>query len=195
MSESEVREGARKPEAPEPQTEVPETEEPDEAERRGAETEGAEAGEGDTRKDRPRDDEDDEDPGLSDQTRARLGKLRDKIVALDEDLIRLVGERRDLVLEIGRIKEELGLPILDPGREAQVVRRAAELSRRLGVDEELTRDVIWRIMASAREAQEGERGWGPPDYPPPGSSAAASASPASSASSPDSPDTSDSSDD
>ncbi|MFW6199719.1 MAG: chorismate mutase [Gemmatimonadota bacterium] len=99
--------------------------------------------------------------------RARLEKLREKIVALDEDLIRLVGERRNLVFEIGRLKEELGLPVLDPGREAQVVRRAAEISRKLGVDEELTRDVIWRIMASARETQEGDRSWGPPEYPPP----------------------------
>lgn len=102
----------------------------------------------------------------SKDARARLEELREKIVALDEDLIRLVGERRDLVVEIGRLKEELGLPVLDPGREAQVVRRAAEISRKLGVDEELTRDVIWRIMASAREAQEGDRSWGPPDYPP-----------------------------
>jgi len=81
---------------------------------------------------------------------------------LDRTLIRLIGERRDLVLEIGRVKEALGLPVLDPPREARVVRRAAELARELGVDEELTRDVIWRIIASAREAQEGATSWGPP---------------------------------
>lgn len=108
------------------------------------------------------------------EAQARLEELRKQIVALDEELIRLVGRRRDLVLEVGRIKEALELPVLDPGREAQVVRRAAELSRKLGVDEELTRDVIWRIMASAREAQEGDRSWGPPDYPPPEGSAAPS---------------------
>ena len=97
----------------------------------------------------------------------KLERLRRRIVELDEELIGLVGERRDLVLEIGRLKREMGLPVLDPGREAEVVRRAAEIARKLGVDEELTRDVVWRIMASAREAQEGERGWGPPDYPVP----------------------------
>lgn len=99
--------------------------------------------------------------------REKLERLRKRIVALDEELIGLVGERRDLVLEIGRLKRALGMPVLDPAREAEVVRRAAEIARDLGVDEELTRDVVWRIMASAREAQEGERGWGPPDYPPP----------------------------
>ena len=53
----------------------------------------------------------------------------------------------------------------DPVREARVVRRAAERAREAGVDEELVRDVIWRIMASARDAQTGRTGWGPPEPP------------------------------
>ena len=93
-------------------------------------------------------------PGDSDAPpQERLEELRKRIIAADDEIIRLIGERRDLVLEIGRIKEALGLPILDPAREARVVRRVAERSRALGVDEELTRDVIWRIISSAREAQ------------------------------------------
>lgn len=92
----------------------------------------------------------------------RLDALRTRIREVDEELIRLVGRRRELVLEIGRVKEELGLPVLDPPQEARVVRRAAETARKLGVDEELTRDVIWRIIASARDVQEGRTSWGPP---------------------------------
>jgi chorismate mutase len=94
---------------------------------------------------------------------AELQALRERIVALDEELIRLVGERRDLVLEVGRVKLALGMPVLDPAQEARVVRRAAERARALGVDEELARDVIWRIIASARAAQEDRTTWGPPD--------------------------------
>ncbi len=85
----------------------------------------------------------------------RLEELRKRILELDEALVELVAERRVLVLEIGRIKAEQGLPVLDPAREAAVVRRAGALAREKGVDEELIRDVIWRIMASARTAQEG----------------------------------------
>ena len=85
-----------------------------------------------------------------------LEELRERIIAVDDEIIQLIGERRDLVLEVGRIKESLGLPIMDPAREARVVRRVAERSRALGVDEELTRDVIWRIISSARQVQ-GER--------------------------------------
>lgn len=85
----------------------------------------------------------------------RLDELRRRIIEVDEQLIRLIGERRDLVLEVGRQKEELGLPILDPQREAEVVRRAAIRARELGVDEEMARDVVWRIIAAARAVQEG----------------------------------------
>jgi chorismate mutase len=72
----------------------------------------------------------------------RLEELRARIRALDRELVALIGRRRD--------------------QEARVVRRAAEIARELGVDEELTRDVIWRIIASARDVQEGRSRWGPP---------------------------------
>lgn len=94
-----------------------------------------------------------------------LARLRDRLEEVDGELIRLVGERRSLVLEVGRLKDALGRPVLDPTREARVVRRAAERAREMGVDEELIRDVIWRIIASAREAQTGQSQWGPPQTP------------------------------
>jgi chorismate mutase len=100
-----------------------------------------------------------------------LDEVRRRISEVDERLIRTIGERRDLVLEVARLKALLGLPVLDPRREAQVVRNAAARARDLGVDEEMTRDVIWRIIASARAIQEGRpMGWperpaNPPPHP------------------------------
>ena len=92
----------------------------------------------------------------------RLDELRELVRKLDRELVTLVGRRRELVIEIGETKAALGLPVLDPPQEARVVRRAAEIARELGIDEELTRDVLWRIIASARDAQEGRSRWGPP---------------------------------
>ncbi len=92
----------------------------------------------------------------------RLDAARERILEVDEALVRLCGERLELVLEIGRAKSEMGKPVLDPAREAAVVRRAAERARELGVDPELVRDVIWRIIDAARQAQEGTSSWGPP---------------------------------
>jgi chorismate mutase len=91
-----------------------------------------------------------------------LEELRSRIEVIDRQLVELIGRRREVALQIGRAKEILGLPILDPQQEAKVVRRAAEIAREIGVDEELTRDVIWRIIAAARDAQEGRTRWGPP---------------------------------
>ena len=101
-------------------------------------------------------------------SKEELNELRTRIEALDADLVRLIGARRALVLEVGRVKGELGLPVLDPTREAAVVRRAAALAREAGGDEELVRDVIWRIIASARDEQEGRSRWDPAGSPKPG---------------------------
>ena len=94
--------------------------------------------------------------------RPTLEELRSRIEVIDRQLVELIGRRREIALEIGRTEQSLGLPVLDPQQEAKVVRRAAEIARELGVDEELTRDVIWRIIAAARDAQEGRTRWGPP---------------------------------
>ncbi|TVR57053.1 MAG: hypothetical protein EA421_01765 [Gemmatimonadales bacterium] len=115
------------------------------------------------------------------EARESLENARTRILEVDDLLIRTIGERRDLVLAIARAKEALGLPVLDPAREAAVVRRAAGRARELGVDEEMTRDVIWRIIASARAAQEGRLpGWPEvPEVPSSLSSVPASSAPAS----------------
>lgn len=92
-----------------------------------------------------------------------LDQMRARLVEIDEELVALVGERLESVLTIGRYKAERGLPVLDPGQEAKVVRRAAQLARDQGVNEEMVRDIIWRIMAAARDVQEGRTRWGPPE--------------------------------
>lgn len=95
----------------------------------------------------------------------QLARMREVMSEVTDRLIELMGERRKLAIEIGRVKKELGLPVLDPAREARMVRQAAVRARELGVDPEMARDIIWRIIASAREAQGGRRpGW--PDPPP-----------------------------
>lgn len=98
--------------------------------------------------------EGDRAPGHDEPSTAELDALRDRISQVDDELIRLLGERRELVVRIGREKARMGLPVMDPGREAAVVRKVARRARESNVDEELVRDVIWRIIASARAEQE-----------------------------------------
>ena len=93
--------------------------------------------------------------GASDP-RERLERLRTSILECDQTLIRVLRRRCDLVHDIGREKLRLGLPVTDPRREAVVVRRAAQLAREAGLDEEMVRNLIWQIMSSARTQQHGE---------------------------------------
>ena len=85
--------------------------------------------------------------------RERLNRLRDRIMECDRELVEVLRRRRDLVREVGALKARLGIPVTDPRREAEVVRRAAELAREAGLDEELVRNLIWSIMSAARGQQ------------------------------------------
>lgn len=84
----------------------------------------------------------------------RLAALRAEIAALDDALIDILARRAGLAAEIGEIKQRLGLPVMDPAREAEVVRRAAAAARDRGVDPELVRAVLWRVIDHARGVQD-----------------------------------------
>lgn len=85
--------------------------------------------------------------------REQLEQLRDRIMECDRELVEIIRRRVELVREIGTLKASLGVPVTDPRREARVVRRAAELAREAGLDEELIRNLIWSVMSAARTQQ------------------------------------------
>jgi chorismate mutase len=85
---------------------------------------------------------------------ARLEELRHEIATTDEQLVRLIAHRLELAREIGKTKLALGLPVMDPAREAEVVRRAVEQARARGADAELVRGILWRIIDAARAVQD-----------------------------------------
>ena len=95
---------------------------------------------------------------MTETERQRLETLRDEIARTDDELVRLLARRLALAREIGDIKTRLGIPVLDPAREAEVVRRAATGAREQGVDAELVRAVLWRVIDHARALQTGRTG-------------------------------------
>jgi chorismate mutase len=52
-----------------------------------------------------------------------IDDLRERMDAIDDELLRLFNERAKLALEIGRVKKDLGLPIHVPSREEQIITR------------------------------------------------------------------------
>lgn len=58
-----------------------------------------------------------------------LGALRASIDALDRSLVDLLNERARLVVQVGQLKRDSGLPIYAPHREAQVLQKVLALSQ------------------------------------------------------------------
>ncbi|HEX8696492.1 MAG TPA: chorismate mutase [Longimicrobium sp.] len=84
---------------------------------------------------------------------AALEGLRTQIERIDRALIGLIAERVRLARDVGEAKRALGLPVLDPAREAAVVRRAGTLAREAGLADEDVRYLFWHLIGLSRRAQ------------------------------------------
>jgi chorismate mutase len=83
-----------------------------------------------------------------------LAQCRDEIEQIDLEIVSLLGRRLALGKRTGALKRAAGLPILDPGREAAVIRRAAMAARDAGLPTEPVREVFWQIVGMSRREQE-----------------------------------------
>ena len=85
-----------------------------------------------------------------------LAKCRAEIGEIDRQIISLLRKRVELALQTGKLKRQLGMPILDPDREAAVIRTAVVSARSEQLPEELVREIFWRILGMSRGAQQEE---------------------------------------
>ncbi len=99
----------------------------------------------------------DERPAAATET-AELEAVRAEIGRVDEAIVSLIAERLALARRVGELKRTVGMGVLDPSREAAVVRRAGALARERGLDDEAVRDVFWRLIEMARTAQGADGG-------------------------------------
>ncbi len=61
-----------------------------------------------------------------------LDEIRVRINRLDAELVKLLNERSELVVDVGRLKRQQGLPVYTPHREVEVLDRALHLNRSVG---------------------------------------------------------------
>lgn len=86
-------------------------------------------------------------------TAAELEGIREEIERVDREIVALVSRRVGLARRVGPLKRALGMPVLDPPREAAIVRRAAEAAREAGISGDEVRGVFWQIVGLCRRAQ------------------------------------------
>ena len=92
---------------------------------------------------------------MSDQTHeVDLARGRAEIERIDKEIVRLLAERVATGRRIGELKRAAGLPVLNPSREAEVIRAVAEMAREADLPVEPVREIFWRVVALSRQAQE-----------------------------------------
>ncbi len=82
-----------------------------------------------------------------------LEDLRRDIDSLDEQLVRLLGQRANLVRRIGHRKADTGIPIFDPGRERDVLERVTAINPG-PYDNDHIRAIFREVMAASRSLEE-----------------------------------------
>jgi chorismate mutase len=84
--------------------------------------------------------------------KADLEDLRKRIDLLDESLVRLLNARAACALEIGRLKRDMGVPIYQPGREAEVLAHVQTLNSG-PLDQDAIKRLFERIIDEARHLE------------------------------------------
>ncbi len=100
----------------------------------------------------------DELPALSEmpdlgQRSPALVEARAMIDALDCELVELLARRAELSRRAGRAKAVLGAPVLDPGREAALLRDRRAWAQAGGLDPDVVEGVFQAILRESRRVQ------------------------------------------
>lgn len=81
-----------------------------------------------------------------------LDELRGEIDRLDERLVELLSARAACALEIGHMKKAAGLPVYQPGREAEVLAHVQHINPG-PLDDGAIRRLFERIIDEARRLE------------------------------------------
>ena len=82
-------------------------------------------------------------------TQHALAPFRCRIDVLDDEIVRLLAERFEVVREVARLKAEHGIPVRLPARIEEVCARAAETGGRQGLDQRFLRQLYGQIIDEA----------------------------------------------
>jgi chorismate mutase len=81
-----------------------------------------------------------------------LSDWRRRMDQIDKKLVELLNERSQCALEVGRIKQEAGMPIYQPARENEVLANAAR-NNKGPLSDAAIRRLFERIIDEARSAE------------------------------------------
>ena len=89
---------------------------------------------------------------MNDSTKNRISELREKIDAVDAELLSALNRRAGFVIEVGRIKQQQQARILDSEREALLMARVLELNRG-PLKDEMVQRLFQSIIETLKQLQ------------------------------------------
>lgn len=82
-----------------------------------------------------------------------LDAIRERIDAVDHELLRLLAQRMEIVSELAAVKRESGVKVRDPQRERHVLADRRDLAGQLGLSPEVVESLFRVIMWASRDQQ------------------------------------------
>jgi chorismate mutase/prephenate dehydrogenase len=82
-----------------------------------------------------------------------IERLRARIAGIDQEILGLLRQRMDSAEEVGRLKAEVGLPIVVRGVEERVLDRARRHARECGVSSDVMNQIFQAILRGSVERQ------------------------------------------
>jgi chorismate mutase / prephenate dehydratase len=82
-----------------------------------------------------------------------LNDLRKEIDGIDARIVELIAERLKIAREVGKEKEQGGLPIVDSDREEKVIENVAGMAGKQGIGADEIKDVYRQILSMTRNIQ------------------------------------------
>lgn len=82
-----------------------------------------------------------------------LDRIREGIDAVDNAIVEQLAKRRGLVVELAKIKKELGIPIYDRKREQALIDRVKKWGVEHQLNEEFVEVVFRLIVMNSKEVQ------------------------------------------
>ena len=86
-----------------------------------------------------------------------VNRIRNHIDLIDRDLVRLLANRHQLAMRIGRLKAERNMPVRIPERETELLGVIREEAERAGLDADRVEEIFHLILEQSRSAQHRDR--------------------------------------
>jgi chorismate mutase/prephenate dehydrogenase len=83
-----------------------------------------------------------------------VSHLRDRLDEIDHQILKLIAERQSLVTRIGELKHRDGRALRDFGREREVIDLGMQRAGQLGLQPEIARDILERLIHHSLSRQE-----------------------------------------